>query len=65
MLIGKIDKAFEPSHHPPAEDQQEYRRKDREEYHGDDRGEHRGASGGAGGNGFLSVLIARSHCGLN
>ena len=49
-LIGKVSKAFEPSNYRPTEDQEEYRGKDREE--------HRGASRGAGGNGFLTILIA-------
>jgi len=60
MLSGKIGKAFEPSHHHPAEDQQESRGKDRQEHHGDDRGEHRGISHGTAGNGFLTILIAGS-----
>jgi len=60
MLVGKIGKAFEPSHRRPARDLGKQCRQDQEEGYGEDRGEHRGASRGTGGNGFLTVLIAGS-----
>ena len=61
MLVGRIGKAFEPSPQCLAEDRRKCHREDREEHYGEDRGEHRGASRGTAGNGFLSVLIARSY----
>jgi len=64
MLIGRIGKAFEPSHHRPAKSLGKQRRQDREEHYADDRGEHRGATCGAGGKGFLTLLIAETRCQL-
>ena len=43
MLVGKIGKAFEPSHRRPARDLGKQCRQDRQEYYGEDRGQHRGA----------------------